>query len=66
MLFLKLTLVPLVLMYKGLLRGLFSRVAYFVTLALVWTHVDFWTGCALALCASIAMQEVLVRRTSRR
>ena len=55
-----------VLMYKGLLRGLFSLVAYFVTLALVWTRVDFWTGCALALCSSLAMQGVLVWRASRR
>lgn len=55
-----------VLMYKGLLRGLFSLVAYFVTLALVWPHVEFWTGCALALGASIAAQGFLVWRSARR
>lgn len=55
-----------VLMYKGLLRGLFSLIAYFVMLALVWTRVDFWSGCALALSASIATQALLVWWAARR
>lgn len=54
-----------VLMYRGMLRGLFSFIAYFVTLALVWTEMEFWHGCALALSASIAMQVVLVWRAAR-
>jgi len=52
-------------MYKGMLRGLFSFIAYFVTLALVWTQVDFWQGCAMALAASIVMQGLLVWRAAR-
>lgn len=54
-----------VLMYRGMLRGLFSFIAYFVTLALVWNEVAFWHGCALALSASIVTQGLLVWRAAR-
>ncbi len=52
-------------MYRGMLRGLFSFIAYFVTLAWAWTWGDFWQGCALALASSIAMQGLLVWKASR-
>lgn len=46
-------------MYRGMVQGLYSFAAFFFALAVLWPRTEFWSACALAVGAGIAVQAIL-------
>lgn len=46
-------------MYRGMVRGLYSFAAFFLTLAVLWPRVEFWSACVLAIGAGIVVQAIV-------
>ncbi|MGB4074126.1 hypothetical protein [Pseudomonas sp.] len=46
-------------MYRGMVKGLYSFTAFFLVLAVLWPRVEFWTACATAVGAGVAVQAVV-------
>ncbi len=45
--------------YRGMVHGLYSFVAFFLALGLLWPRIEFWSACILAVAAGIAVQAVI-------
>lgn len=43
-------------LYRGMVQGLYSFAVFFLVLALLWPHVEFWTACAIAVGAGFVVQ----------
>lgn len=46
-------------MYRGMVKGLYSFTAFFLVLAVLWPRVEFWSACAIAVSAGVAVQAVV-------
>lgn len=47
------------LLYRGLMRGLYSLAIFFCILALGWVNFSFWSSVTMAIIAAILMQVVI-------
>ena len=48
-----------VLMYRGMVHGLYSFATFFLVLAVLWPRIEFWSACILAVMAGIAVKAVV-------